>query len=134
MLVLARRLHEKIVLPTLDVSIQVVALQSNLVRLGFEAPQDVTIFREEVYVGQAARSDGELEPGTETLLGHNIRNRLNNLGLALSLLRHQLPSGLGPDAQKTLDQLQANFAAVKSQVQALLEEKKTQSREAQLAS
>jgi len=134
MLVLARRLHEKIVLPTLDISIQVVALQSNLVRLGFEAPQDVTIFREEVYVGQTARSEGELEPGAETLLGHNTRNRLNNLGLGLTLLRHQLPRDLGPDAQKTLDQLQANFAALKNQVQTLLEEKKAQGREAQLTS
>jgi carbon storage regulator CsrA len=132
MLVLARRLHEKIVLPTLDITIQVVALQSNLVRLGFEAPDDVTIFREEVYVGQAARSDGELDPSTETLFAHNVRNRVNNLGLGLSLLRRQLPSDLGPDAQHTLDQLQANFAALKNQLQTLLDEKKAQGREAQL--
>ena len=48
MLVLSRRLREKVVLPNLNVTVQVVALRRGVVRLGIEAPPDVTVLREEL--------------------------------------------------------------------------------------
>lgn len=48
MLVLARRLGEKIVLPELNISIQVVAATPGVVRIGIEAPQEVAVLREEL--------------------------------------------------------------------------------------
>jgi carbon storage regulator len=48
MLVLSRRLQEKIVLPGLGVTIQVVAIKAGVVRIGVEAPVDVPIFRSEL--------------------------------------------------------------------------------------
>ena len=48
MLVLSRRLLEKIVLPGLGITIQVVAMKAGVVRIGVEAPPDVPIFREEI--------------------------------------------------------------------------------------
>ena len=48
MLVLSRRLGEKIVLPGLDVTVQVVSVQGGVVRIGIEAPRDVKVYREEV--------------------------------------------------------------------------------------
>jgi carbon storage regulator len=48
MLVLSRRLHEKVVLPTLGITLQVVAIRPGVVRLGIEAPADVPVFREEL--------------------------------------------------------------------------------------
>jgi carbon storage regulator len=48
MLVLSRHLGEKIVLPSLDVTIQVVAIKSGVVRIGIEAPADISIVREEL--------------------------------------------------------------------------------------
>jgi carbon storage regulator len=48
MLVLSRRLNEKVVMPGLKVTVQVVAIDNGRVRLGFEAPPDVTILREEL--------------------------------------------------------------------------------------
>src|SRR5258707_9509176 len=101
MLVLARRLHEKIILPSLDITIQVVGLQGNLVRLGIEAPQDVGIFREEVYDstrGAVAPTDGHALASQ----GHNVRNRVNTLGLILPLLQPQLPLNRRPQARPTL--------------------------------
>jgi carbon storage regulator CsrA len=47
-LVLSRRLNEKIVLPDLGITVQVVALQGNTVRLAIEAPPEVKIAREEL--------------------------------------------------------------------------------------
>jgi carbon storage regulator len=48
MLVLTRRLGEKIVLPTLGVTVQVVAIKGGAIRIGIEAPPDVKIVREEL--------------------------------------------------------------------------------------
>ncbi len=48
MLVLSRRVHEKIVIPGLDITIQVVAVRPGVVRLGIEAPPDVSIVRAEL--------------------------------------------------------------------------------------
>jgi carbon storage regulator CsrA len=47
-LVLSRRLGEKIVLPALGITVQVVSIKGNVVRLGVEAPPDVKILREEL--------------------------------------------------------------------------------------
>ena len=55
MLVLSRRLNEKLVLPSLGITIQVVAVKPGLVRIGLEAPDEVKILREEVL---------QHEPGT----------------------------------------------------------------------
>ena len=48
MLVLSRRPREKIVLPGLGITVQVVALKGNSVRLGISAPDDVRVLRQEV--------------------------------------------------------------------------------------
>jgi carbon storage regulator len=128
MLVLARRLHEKIILPSLEITIQVVGLQGNLVRLGIEAPQDVGIFREEVYDATrvAVAPMDSTVPGSQ---GHTVRNRVNTLGLSLALLLRQLPVNLPPEAKQTLEQVNAQFAALKAQA---LQEKTTLGRETQL--
>lgn len=48
MLVLSRRPSEKIVLPGLGVTVQVVAVKPGVVRLGIEAPRGVLVLREEL--------------------------------------------------------------------------------------
>jgi carbon storage regulator CsrA len=47
-LVLSRRLNEKIVLPGLGVTVQVVAVKNGVVRVGIEAPPEVRVLREEL--------------------------------------------------------------------------------------
>jgi carbon storage regulator len=51
-LVLTRRLHEKIVLPGLNVTIQVVGVKGDRVRIGIEAPPDIQVMREELLQDQ----------------------------------------------------------------------------------
>jgi carbon storage regulator len=122
MLVLARRLNERIILPAVDVTIQVVALQGNTVRLGIEAPRDVGIYREEVYDPAVALAPADEAP---VVLGAHVRNRLHTLGLGIARLQQ---SNLPADAHQTVEQLHAQLAALKDQVQALL------NRQAQLTS
>ena len=51
MLVLTRRQNEKIVLPGLNITIQVLDLKGGRVRIGIDAPPDVKILRSEVVTG-----------------------------------------------------------------------------------
>lgn len=48
MLVLTRRLNERLLFPGLHTSIQVVSIKPGLVRLGIDAPEEVRVLREEV--------------------------------------------------------------------------------------
>ena len=59
MLVLSRKKDEKIIIGD-NVSIMVVDIQGDKVRLGIEAPREVTVHREEVY--QAIQKK-QAEPG-----------------------------------------------------------------------
>ena len=58
MLVLSRKVGESIVLPECGVTVTVVAVQGDKVRLGFTAPSSVTIHREEIW--QRIQSDTPL--------------------------------------------------------------------------
>jgi carbon storage regulator len=49
MLVLGRKLGERIVVPNCDVTITVVAIEGKIVRLGVEAPATTAVHREEVW-------------------------------------------------------------------------------------
>lgn len=48
MLVLSRKVDESIVLPDLGITIKVVSLGNGRVRLGIEAPREVTVLRSEI--------------------------------------------------------------------------------------
>jgi carbon storage regulator len=48
MLVLTRKLGERILVPHSDLTITVVAIEGNKVRLGFAAPVEIAVYREEL--------------------------------------------------------------------------------------
>jgi carbon storage regulator len=48
MLVLSRKLGEQIVIPYCEMTVTVVAIEGNNVRLGFTAPREVHVYRREV--------------------------------------------------------------------------------------
>jgi carbon storage regulator len=49
MLVLSRKLGEKVVVPAHDIIIKVLEIRGNKVRLGIAAPSDTEVFRHEVW-------------------------------------------------------------------------------------
>jgi carbon storage regulator CsrA len=63
MLVLSRRLNEKILLPSIHTSVEVLDIKGDRVRLGIEAPASVTILREELAARQAAEGGSPMAPG-----------------------------------------------------------------------
>jgi len=58
MLVLSRRIGERIVVPDVDVVFTVVSVQGSQVRLGVSAPAGVAVYREEVWrrIGDGLKS------------------------------------------------------------------------------
>ena len=49
MLVLSRKLGERILVPSCEMSITVVAIEGNTVRLGITAPTELGVYREELW-------------------------------------------------------------------------------------
>jgi len=111
MLVLSRKLYQKVLLPTVDVSIKVVDIRGGVVRLGIEAPPEVTVLREEVADRSAEKADGKnlsappaAEPVRKELL-HQLHERLRTTGVGLALLSLELDAGLINDAKAALTQI-----------------------------
>jgi carbon storage regulator len=50
MLVLTRKLGERILVPHYELAVTIVAIEGNHVRLGISAPDDVAVYREEVWL------------------------------------------------------------------------------------
>ena len=48
MLVLSRSREQKIVFPTLGISVEILQIAGNRVRVGIDAPADITVHRHEV--------------------------------------------------------------------------------------
>jgi two-component system, OmpR family, response regulator len=116
MLVLSRKLKEKIVLPTLHATIHVVGIGRGGVRLGIDAPPEITILREEVpdkavewKTGEAGAADpraGQVNPGKFLPA---LRKRLRATGMALGVLRIQFDTGQIEEAEGTLARMQSDF-------------------------
>jgi carbon storage regulator CsrA len=115
MLVLSRRLNEKILIPGMNIAIQVVGFKAGQVRLGIEAPPEVTVLREEVpdritEWGAPAPPAGEASVEMKLRKANQLlRNRLRAGSADLKLLRRQLDLGMTDEAQITLDKMEEEF-------------------------
>jgi carbon storage regulator CsrA len=115
MLVLSRRVMEKIVLPGIDTTIQLLSTKQGHVRLGINAPPDVAVFREEVWdrrqTALPAKKPLEDSAARARLheFKHLLRNRLNAANLGLAVLRQQMLRGMRAEAESTLVKLEEDF-------------------------
>jgi carbon storage regulator len=63
MLVLSRKLGERVLVPQSGLSVTVVAIEGNVVRLGFNAPTEVGVYREEVWKRLSSESEPKARLG-----------------------------------------------------------------------
>ncbi len=123
MLVLTRRLNERIVLPELHTTIQVVALTPNQVRIGIDAPAEVRILREEVpdhlagWQNEHEASLDPLSPLSLIQLSQLLQKRLEVARLGLQSAREQIQTGDLTEASDTLDHLEEDLQLLRSRVQ-----------------
>ncbi|MHB1424207.1 MAG: response regulator [Gemmataceae bacterium] len=113
MLVLSRRSNEKIVFPSLGITLEVCSVNRNIVRIGIDAPPSVPILRNEL----ADNSEGVegIERKSER---HRMRNRLHTATLAVHLAQKQLQAGLDTEADSTLTEALREFSALEKQLEA----------------
>lgn len=98
MLVLSRKKNQTIVFPNLGVTIEIVQIDSNRVRVGVEAPRSIDVMRGELADAGQAQTSAE----AESQRNHDFRSKLNGATLALHLLQRQLDAGMTADADQTL--------------------------------
>ena len=128
MLVLSRRQNEKILLPSIQASIEVLDIRGDRVRLGINAPADVTILREEVvkregYVAPAAEAKAPLPAPVDHTAEeelrrqrHQLRNQLNFASVGLALAKRQLQAGRIEDLEDTLAKVAGGFEQLNDSV------------------
>jgi carbon storage regulator CsrA len=101
MLVLSRRINEKIVFPGLDIAVQLLSMQGNVARIGIEAPPDVKVLRDELVKALPAGANAL----QARLSAHALRNLLNTVSLSLSVFQQQWKRGLTAAADASLEKV-----------------------------
>jgi len=124
MLVLSRRLNEKLLFPGLHTSIQVVSIKPGLVRLGIEAPEEVRVLREEVpdrTANWGSPAEEESNPRLQlTQLNQLLTRRLEIARKGLSEAR-QLTAEQPGDASGMLARVDEDLQLLLHRVQAEIE-------------
>lgn len=108
MLVLSRRVKEKLIIPCVRTAIQVVAASPGSVRLGIDAPSSVAVLREELAPPRS------LDPATAAR--YSLIDRLNNLSLGLALAGRHARAGKAEELLAALDGLGREFQALCEQL------------------
>lgn len=105
MLVLSRRLNQKIVFPNCGVTLEVLGVKGNTVRLGIVAPPEVQVLREELAGARAAT------PAAKPRL-HALCNRLNRITLGLHRVEIDWAGGEEGAAHERLHEIMTDLESL----------------------
>ncbi len=86
MLILSRKIGESIIIKVGSDNIKITILESNngTLKLGFEAPNDIKIYRSELY---------------EEIVNQNIASVIDDVSEAANLLKKEIPNNLSPNTK-----------------------------------
>lgn len=124
MLVLSRGRNDKVVFPTLGISVEILRVAGNKVRLGIEAPQEIPVHRHEV--SERIEAGGENNhtvkfptprKSAAARLSHDMRNRLNAAALGLHLLHRNVETGDLSDAEATIFKIFNELKAMENELE-----------------
>ncbi|HEV3299502.1 MAG TPA: response regulator, partial [Planctomycetaceae bacterium] len=116
-LVLTRRENERILLPDVGVTVELMSVTGNRARLGISAPDNIRILREEVAASQDALKHALSRGPVSREFAHALRNRLNAAILATETVRLQIEAGHLAETSASLDRIVAELRAMASMVQ-----------------
>jgi len=122
MLVLSRGRNDKVVFPTLGISVEILRVAGNKVRLGIEAPQEIPVHRHEVSErieagGGADTVKFPASKSAEARLTHAMRNRLNTAALGLHLLHRNIELGDLTDSESTIFKIFNELKAIEKELE-----------------
>jgi carbon storage regulator len=122
MLVLSRRVSEKVLFPSLGISVEVSRIKGNTVRLGIDAPREFRVVRAELDDDREHRIINPEEPRTpidseslQKTYGYSngsreferereVQRNLDAVSLTVQLAQNQLRQGLSSHAEEALEQ------------------------------
>ena len=124
MLVLTRRLKERIVFPSIPAEVQVLGIKGGQVRLGIEAPPQITVVREEL-TGRpenenVAETIWSASPESSREFVHRLRNRLNDVGLNLAILRQRVRQDQAESADLIIDRIEEELRLLRQELEEAL--------------
>jgi carbon storage regulator CsrA len=119
MLVLSRRLNQKIVFPSIQTTVQVVAVKQAVVRLGIDAPEEIAVFRQELLEKEALSKEQNAPLSKKQQSAHLLNNLLNVNTVGLALLRRQLALGQADEMNSTLDKIESNLRKIQERSERL---------------
>jgi carbon storage regulator CsrA len=125
MLVLSRGRNDKVVFPTLGISVEILRVAGNKVRLGIEAPAEIPVHRHEVSERIAANGTAERaviklpvpKDAHAAEVDHSIRNRLNAAALGLHMLHQKLESDDMNDVESTIFRIFNELKSIETYLQ-----------------
>jgi carbon storage regulator CsrA len=122
MLVLSRGRNDKVVFPTLGISVEILRVAGNKVRLGIDAPQEVPVHRHEISDRIAAQGEPVIKlPAARderaARLDHAVRNRLNAAALGLHMLHRKLEIDDLSDAEATIFKIFNELKAIETELE-----------------
>jgi carbon storage regulator CsrA len=102
MLVLSRRENQKILFPNLGITVEIVGLKGNNVKLGIDAPPEIRVLRSEL--ADPLESEAACEEGNASLEKlHERNNELNSIGLQIQIAQKLLKRGNNEQARNVLE-------------------------------
>ncbi|HWG46091.1 MAG TPA: response regulator [Gemmataceae bacterium] len=129
MLVLSRRINEKILIPNINTAIEVVSVKRGVVRLGIAAPPEVTILREELSRLTTSPTSPVSTPPVpaadeQTLrkLMGQLRDRLHVTGVGLGTVQLLLDTGNTDEAREVLSRIRDDLQLLRRGVEGELDE------------
>src|SRR5207253_9214766 len=121
MLVLTRRLKERIVFPSIPAEIQVLGIKGGQVRLGIEAPPQISVVREELTDRpeneNVAETSWSASPESSQEFVHRLRNRLNDVGLNLAILRQRVRQDQAESADLIIDRIEEELRRLRQELE-----------------
>ena len=123
MLVLSRGRNDKVVFPTLGISVEILRVAGNKVRLGIDAPREIPVHRHELSERMEADSHGETvkfptpRESAAKRLNHAMRNRLHAAALGLHLLHENIETGDMSDAESTIFNIFNELKAIENEIE-----------------
>jgi carbon storage regulator CsrA len=117
MLVLSRGNNDRVVFPSLGITVEILRIAGNKVRLGIDAPQDVPVHRHEIANRGDWKSTDAPGPAPQPKLNHAIRNRLHTASLGLHVLHRKLELGDTTDAEADIFRIFNELRAIEDDLQ-----------------
>ena len=116
MLVLSRKESDKIIFPTVGISVEILRIRGNTTRLGIDAPPEIPVYRHEIADLKSVEFTDASAPGPQLRrVVHAVRDRLAAAAVALNQLHAHLDATGDATAQDFILEVFRNLRALEQE-------------------